>query len=185
MRTILGNVEAAWECECAEDEALFDRLFASAAGQYWLCVWLPCVMYYRTYPPLLLRRAREGDDDALDRLLRLDESVVADPGILRRWHEIMHNGSGAERRRMLTAIAGRPKGRLDRKAMRLGLSGLISQFAIGFGCRVTAPEIKALFDAVERVRSGRIDTSLPESAEAYSKAVQRNRSWPSLPTGKS
>ena len=44
-------------------------------------------------------------------------------------------------------------------------------------------EIRELFDRIERIKSGQIDTSIPPG-EAYTKAINRNRKWPSFPPPK-
>ena len=59
---------------------------------------------------------------------------------------------------------------------------MISQFAIHFGKPVTAPQIQELFDRIERIRSGNpADPHIP-AGEAFTKAIKRNKTWPSLPT---
>lgn len=181
LRKILTDLESASEAE-AEDQGVTPTGFlASAEGQFFIRVWMPCFVMYRTYPAPLLRQAGDGDLDSLEKLLRLDKSVVADPRIAHHWHAIMQGEDFKTRKRMLDAISGKPKGKLDKKGIRLALSSLISQWARAMKCEITAPQITELFDRIEQLRSGHADTALPESKEAFAKAVQRNRDWPSLP----
>lgn len=163
-----------------EDEEGVDRMMHSAEGQFFFRVWLPCWLLYQSYPPLLMRRARRGDLDALDDLLRLDKSAICDPVLRRVWHEEVNSGNMGRRKRLLAAMAGRPKGRLTAKKMRANMGGLISQFASAFGCEVTEPEIKALFDRIAQARQGTHDVNLPLSPEARYKAIRRHRNWPSI-----
>lgn len=163
-----------------EDDVI-DSLLISPAGQFYFRVWLPCWILYREYPPRLLRRARGGDLDALEKLLRLDKTVIHDPRIAERVHQLTHAGAKRDRDQILDAIQGKPKGRLDAKGMRYGVAGLISQLAIVFHTRVTASEIAALFDAIERVRTGQLTDTRIATGETFAKAVQRNRTWPLLP----
>lgn len=163
------------------DDGKIDALLASPAGQFYFRVWLPCWLFYREFPPRLLHLARGGDLNALDKLLRLDKSVIHDPRIAQRVHEITHTGSKRDRDQVLEALRCEPKGRLDPKTIRYGLAGMISQLAVVFQTRVTAPEIAALFDAIERVRTGKPADTRIAAGETFSKAVQRNRTWPSLP----
>lgn len=180
LRAMLGEIEADTD-PGGESDADFDGFIASPAGQFYFRVWLPCWLLYREYPPRLLRRARLGDLDALDKLLRLDKSAVHDPVIAERVHQLTHSGTKRDRDLILEALRGKPKGRLDPKTIRYGLAGMISQLAVLFQTRVTAPEIAALFDAIERVRTGKpSDTRIP-AGESFAKAVHRNRTWPSLP----
>tara|TARA_R110002111_G_scaffold67833_2_gene110314 strand:+ start:26231 stop:27190 length:960 start_codon:yes stop_codon:yes gene_type:complete len=181
LKALLDQLDDEAEPETDDSPNLFDELIASATGQFYIRVWLPCWILHRTYPQLLLRQARLGDHDALDKLLRLDKSIVRDPGIAALWHEIMHNGTRSEKSRFSNAMAGSPKAELTPKSVRLGLAGLISQLSIQAHCKVTSPEITDLFDAISKVRSARIDTALSPSPDAMKKAVQRNRNWPSIP----
>lgn len=58
------------------------------------------------------------------------------------------------RKRIVNALNGRPLVKLTEANIRDGLAALISQLAIKLGTRATAPEIQALFDGIERVRTG-------------------------------
>ena len=159
----------------------FEAFLATASGQFYFRVWLPCWIMHREYPSRLLRRARGGELKALGQLLRLDKSVVHDPRIAEQVHQVTHAGTKRDRDFVIAALAGKPKGRLDRRAMRYGLAGLISQLAILMSSSVTAPEVGRLFDGIERVRTGRpTDPSIP-AGEALTKAIQRHRTWPSVP----
>ncbi|MCA9292798.1 MAG: hypothetical protein KDA20_03195 [Phycisphaerales bacterium] len=164
----------------AGDDESFDRFTTSSEGLFFFRVWLPCWLVYHKLPGQLLREARLGDDDALDKLLRLDKSVLGDPGIAQRWHAITLRGSALERRRLVAALKGKPKGSFDGAWVRSGLAGMISQMAKTFGCTATAPEIAAIFDAVEQRNGNLVDSKLPVG-ESLAKAIQRNRDWPGLP----
>ncbi len=180
IRAILADQEAKAE-KVTDAAGPFDAFWTSPASQFYFRVWLPCWLLYRELPPRLLRRARLGDLDALDKLLRLDKSVVHDPRIAERVHQLTHTGAKRDRDRILEAFKGKPKGRQDAKSLRYGLAGMISQLAAVFQTRVTAPEIAQLFDAIERVRSGNQTDTRIATGETFAKAIQRNRNWPSLP----
>ena len=46
------------------------------------------------------------------------------------------------------------------------------------GHKLNEPEIRSLFDAVARdTGKGEIDTEIPESPEAFAKAIQRERTF--------
>ena len=169
------------DSDAESDPHQVDDAFKTPQGQYYFRVWLPCWMMYREYPPRLLRQARLGDSKSLDKLLRLDKSIVHDPKIADHVHRLTHSGSKRDRDFILQAIEGCPKVKLDAKTIKYGLSGMISQFAILFRCKVTAPEITQLFDGIERVRTGRLcDPHIP-AGESFTKGVSRNRNWTTLP----
>lgn len=180
LRAMLADQEARAQ-STTDTGGPFEDFWTSAAGQFYFRVWLPCWLLYRELPPRLLRRARLGDLDALDKLLRLDKSVVHDPKIAERVHQLTHTGTKRDRDRILEALKGKPKGRRDAKSLRYGLAGMISQMAAVFQTRVAAPEIAQLFDAIERVRTGNQTDTKIATGETFAKGIQRNRNWPSLP----
>ncbi len=182
LRRMLDHFDAASEPADEEEAEETDEFMRSAAGQFYLRVWLPCWIMHREYPPQLLFRARHGALDALEKLLRLDMSVVHDPRVAEHVHRITHAGTVRDRSLIANALAGKPKGKLDRRGVRYALMGLISQFALAFGTRVAAPDIARLFDGIERVRAGRQSDKFIPVGEALTKAVSRHRDWPSLPT---
>lgn len=183
LRAMLAEFEAEAEAEGADEEAAMDEFMASPAAQYFFRAWWPCFVLYRDYPPRLLRAARNGDLDALDRLLRLDKYIVHDPRVARVIGDVMSAGSANDQKLIVNALKGRPKVRLTDSRLRAGLGALISQLAHAFGTKVTAREIQKLFDAIERVRSGNLsDAAIGAAGESWSKAIQRDRTWPGLPT---
>jgi hypothetical protein len=44
-------------------------------------VLVPCFSLYGIYPVDLLRQAQDGDDDALEKIIRLDISIIFEPKI--------------------------------------------------------------------------------------------------------
>jgi hypothetical protein len=183
LRLLLDEIDADKEPGDIEEERLFDELITSAAGQYFFRVWWPSLVLYREYAPNLLRSARLGNLDALDRLLRLDKYILHDPGVARVFVEVMSCGRPCDKTRIANATKGRPTVKLTEANIRAGLGALISQFAHLFHSKVTAPEIQALFDGIERIRSGnQVDTKIEATGDAWSKAIQRAKTWPSLPT---
>lgn len=178
--------------ERAEDEADANRtddLMVLPEAQFFYRVWLPCWVLYRVYPPTMFHRARSGrtdndDSDALEDLLRLDKSVLGDPLIAERWHKACKNKSPALFKRLSRAAAGQPRGKMTRKKMRERLAALISQMAIAFDVEMNEGDIRELFENAAKARTGETDLHLPRGSEALSKAIQRHRTWPSLPTGR-
>src|SRR5688500_8762325 len=97
--------------------------------QFLIRVTIPCLMFYRTAPGILLRGARQGDPKAFEALLRIDKSVLGDPKMSQRWHELMNDSKPGTQQRFLEAMKGRPNKRVDPKTMRIMLAGLISKLA--------------------------------------------------------
>ena len=184
LKVMLEEIDSESQCVDAEEEDLIDTALESPEGQYFLRVWWPCWFLYREYPPRLLRAARLGDIDALDRLLRLDKFIVGDPGVAKRLGEYFSTGTRGQRKQLTAALDGKPKKHLTDKAIRSGLGALISQLSFMFKTSVTAPQIEELFNRIERVRSGRLTDPAVPTGENWAKALQRNRDWPSLPNTK-
>lgn len=184
LRAMLNEIETVSQCSDSNEDDMLDAALESPEGQYFLRVWWPCWFVYREYPPRLLRAARQGHIDALDRLLRLDKFIVGDPRIAKRLGEYLSTGTSGQRKQLTAALVGKPKKRLTDKAIRSGLGALISQLAFLFRTSVTAPQIEELFNRIERVRSGRLADPAVPTGENWAKALQRNRDWPSLPTTK-
>jgi hypothetical protein len=104
-------------------------------------------------------------------LVRLDKSTASDPVVARRLHSILHGTNRRHAGQIRRALAQGPRGSLDAKAIKNGLGGLISQFAMALDCAVTAPQIGELFHRIERARTGlEIDEHIAAS-ETLAKSV--------------
>lgn len=148
---------------------------------FFILVWLPCWLEYRQMPSQLLRRARSGELEALEYLLRIDKSVIADPKVRELFHRAAHDCKDRTYRRLLSAFGGRPEGQFSRGRVKRQLAGLLSLLFHSIGHRVTEPELRDLFDLVARIRGTRIDDDIPDSHEAFAKALQRERAdWGAL-----
>lgn len=169
-----------FETEVASGQDQIGAIIDSLEMQFFFRVWMPCWILYRVYPPCLMRKARSGDMDALDDLLRLDKSAICDPLIAEHWHQAIHSGQAGAKARLLRAMNGQPRGGITPKKMRSFLSGMISQLAISLMCPVTEPEIRELFDRIAVAHGDTNDYVLINSNQGLVKAIQRNRDWPSL-----
>lgn len=145
---------------------------------FYIRVFIPCFLLYGTYPPYLLWKARHGDDDAIEKLLRLDKSIIDDPKI----KEIFHQSAVAKRRSkfdlMSQAIQKAPKIRIEIKTVKYAIAGLISLASIALRQKLTAAEINRLFDAIARDSGkGIIDDDLVVTPETFERAVERGRDF--------
>ncbi len=149
---------------------------------FFLWVWLPCWYETGEAPVFVYRKARQGDMDALDALLRIDKAVMRDRLIAQHIHEAQLENP-ARTTFFQKAMQGDPRKQLTKKKVKCTAAGLISNVSEAMGQRLLEPEIRDLFDAIAQDEGkGRIDTDLPESPEAFSKAIQRERKfWNILP----
>lgn len=146
----------------------------------------PCWLFYKEWPTKLYRKARQGDTSAIHKLLRLDPFLLHDPSIGREIQKVRIYGKKSVYADLLNAPSKPIKLKLTSRTIKDSLAGLISLLAEAMKQSLTSTEIRDLFDAIAKDADKRdIDTSLPESQEAYSKVIQRNRpDWkPLLSTG--
>jgi hypothetical protein len=139
-----------------------------------------------------MRRARQGDDTAIESLIRLDGNAIDDPKI-RSWRRD-GTGSVREGRQRLVgqSLEEGITGKWNKKRFKQMVGGLISFYAEGLAVRynstwtetekykLTAPQIEELFHAVARDRG--IATSAGKdpdiagcSDEAWAKGIARYR----------
>jgi hypothetical protein len=144
---------------------------------FFIKVFMPCYYMYKSYPIKLFRKARHGDIDALEKLFRLDSSVILD----KRIEKIYHNSKTKRiiNERLNNSLGSNPKVKIDRKKIKMSMAGLISFYSEKIGQRLNEREIRKYFDEVVKSKgNGDIDTDIPESPEAFAKAIQREkRNW--------
>lgn len=148
------------------------------SAAFFILVHVPCWILYRMSPSILYRRARQGDIDSLEKLLRLDALMIHDPSIGRQVQRFRFNRKTTVYGDLMKAPLEKPKGKITRKTMKYIFAGFISAVAQIYKHPLTEPEIRSLFDAVSKdAGRGSIDTDLPDSPDSFSKAVRRYREF--------
>jgi len=143
-----------------------------------LKILIPCVFLYGELPLILFKKARSKDIDALDKLLRLDKTLICDRRISEQFAEAASNNK-SNFDLLNSALQGSISGKISIQKAKYKMAGFISLLSERLECKLLAPEIKSLFDAVS-VDSGidaLIDPDLPNAPEAFAKAVQRERNF--------
>lgn len=136
---------------------------------------LPCWILYGEMPSRLLRRARQGNWQAICDLLRLDKSLVTDRLLAERWHHAMTVGQPELRRELLSALSGSPRS-LPCRRFKLWFAAALSLLADLCGYELQRPELRELFDAVAADRTGAmVDHEMPDGPEAFRQAILRER----------
>lgn len=136
----------------------------------------PCWLLYKEWPSTLYHKAIRGDYSAIHKLLRLDPFTLHDPSIGRQIQLFRIQGRQTLYEELLSAPIKPIKVKLTSRTIKDMLAGLISLMADTLKQPLTSTEIRDLFDAVAQDTAKRdIDTTLPESQEAYLKVIQRNR----------
>jgi hypothetical protein len=158
------------------ENTVFDWAKQKGLLQFLLCVWFPCFVLANDYPTRLLRRARCGDIEALEHLLRIDKTVLQDRRIAEQIRDAWMTPRRARFKRLAAAVAGKPK-QMNAKAAKMRMAALSSKFFQVIN-PVDSPAIREVFDIVKSIETGKpksVDPDLPESPEAMSKGVQRLR----------
>jgi len=141
---------------------------------FFIKVFMPCYFMYNTYPIQLLRKARLGDIDALEKLIRLDSSIILDKRIAKIYHSSKTKKIINDR--LNNSFGSNPNVKIDRKKIKMSLAGLISFYSDKIGQRLNESEIRKYFDEVAKSKGkGYIDVDIPDSPESFAKAIQRER----------
>ena len=146
---------------------------------FFIRVMAPCLSLYGTYPLELLRQAQNGDDDALEKLIRLDKSIIFEPKI----SEIIHQAQVLKKQERMykikKAFRSSPRIKMEMKTIKCNLGGMISHLSIGMKQKISATEIRGLYDAIAHDMSiNAVDTDLADmTPETFEKAIQRSRNF--------
>ena len=160
-----------------KDEELEDRIkkdLHKPEIRFLYQVFAPCFLLYKSFPSRLLRKARKGDIKYIEKLIRLDRSIIHDRKIARFIHEKRNNKMINDK--INSAISNGINEKVTRKKMKMNLAGLISFFSMKVGRQLKESEIRGLFDAITKDKGkGDIDEDIPDSPESFAKAIQRER----------
>lgn len=165
-----------------EQFEMVNQAIHKPAFLYLLKVLGPCFLLYMEHPTSLYRKARLGDVDSWDKLLRVDKFLISDPYISRRLTKAYVDNDYISHNRMLKALEGTPR-KKSPQSSKIFYAGFISIISELLGSRLSSAEIRELFNAVA-IDSGlheQIDEDLPSSPEALTKGIQRVRNFLNLP----
>lgn len=150
------------------------QVYKQPATLFFLKVWGPCAIYYRTTPTQLFRQARQGKVSAFEKLLRLDSSVIFDKKLSEIFHQIKGKTNKQAYRKLLLAFHKPVTGRSDPKHIKSLAAAIISLMSAEIGKRLTEPEIRQLFDAIAKDRNlGLQDEEIPPTPDSFAQAIRR------------
>lgn len=158
------------------------RMLKAPAGQFFLRVWMPCLILYREYPTRLYRRARLGDLGALVDIIRLDKSVVADPKIAEQIYRYGHSSKRTAAQRIGRAMHEWPKA-LSRKRLKYRLASLMKALMAPVD-PLGNPALQRIYDGVADATSHgkrQIDTDLPADPETFARRMRGDKgNWSAI-----
>ena len=84
---------------------------------FFIRVLVPCFTLYGVYPVDLLRQAQSGDDDALEKIIRLDISIIFEPKISAIIHKAQAMKEQARMTMIKKAFVSKPKATMNMKTI--------------------------------------------------------------------
>ena len=159
-------------------------------------VWLPCWIEYGEALPHLLRKARSGDADAIENLLRLDSRAIEDPQIREHYHGAVDENMGGRMRVFTKGLENGPRRELPRKRVKMMLGALMYKMSgelapkvkgltrrLGIVCpkvKLSYADIRRLFDFLAKDQGrGLRDSDLQIEDHSFATAIRRARKlWP-------
>ena len=162
-----------------KDEELEKRIkrdISKPEMRFFYQVFAPCFLLYKRFPKKLLIKARKGDIKYIEKLIRLDSSIIHDKKIAELVHKKSNNKMINDR--IDSAMSNGINEKVTRKKMKMNIAGLISFFSMKRGRQLKESEIRALFDAIAKDKSKGdiiIDEDIPDRPEAFYKAIKRER----------
>jgi hypothetical protein len=114
-------------------------------------VWIECwLVHHEPFLPLF-RQARNGDVDALEKLVLLDRNILYAPRIARIWARMNADNESPYFERIHRAQARQPH-LVEYRAydIKADIAGLIAKMSEAFGHTLNPSEIGQLFDALAR-----------------------------------
>ena len=143
---------------------------------FFMRVLVPCFSLYGIYPVDLLRQAQNGDDDALEKIIRLDKSIIFKPKISEIIHQAQALKEQARMSMIKKAFTSSPIVKMKMRAIKFYFGGLISYLSMAAKQKITAADIWRLYDAVSLDMNGDIDQDFADmTEETFAKEIQNAR----------
>lgn len=153
---------------------------------FFIRVMMPCFSIYKSFPLELLKQAQNGNDEALEKLIRLDKSVIFEPKISEIIHQAQALKAQARISMIKKAFTSTPKAALKMRSIKFHFGGLISYFSDALKQKIMAADIWRLYDAIALDTIGDVDQDFKNmSVETFEKDIQDARKmWQSILSGK-
>ncbi|MCK5311626.1 MAG: hypothetical protein KAJ62_05925 [Desulfobacteraceae bacterium] len=136
-------------------------VFEQPELKFFFTVTFPCFLFYTESYQKLFKQAQEGSMESLDKILRLDPSVLGDPLIFQHFHHASKQENQMHYDIMASALQKPLKGKVDIKKIKYQLAGLIAFISERLFDKLSAPEIVKLFRALAE------DCNRPELALGF------------------
>lgn len=144
-------------------------------SSFYVFVAVPCWFMYRTSPTTLYRQARQGDFEALGKLLRLDQLMLHDPAIGKRIIEYRFNHSTSKYKKLITDSQNPPKGKTSRKNILLSVVGFIFALSQLTTAPLSTLDIMKLIEAYDEDTNSNFIEEFSDESESLRRALEPDR----------
>lgn len=157
------------------DELEARRMCETPSLRFVLEVLVPCIALHQESPFTLFNRAREGEWDAWDKLIELDQWVLTFP----EWTALAYSGD-PQRDQFLRELQAqavmRRRPEIDAAKMKLTLAAFISYVGDACGVPIAHKKLQELFDLnAQAAGLGDRDKDLPVLHDTFAREVRRHR----------
>jgi len=149
-----------------------------------LRVLVPSILLYQKNPQELFYEAREGRIDSLSKLLVIDKEILKDEVIFAFFSKVAMKENDLDYKLVTKALRQTPADLVTIRKIKVALARFVVDISIFIGKRLSINEMRALFDAIEKDRTGD-DTAIDEeglydSEDSFYKAVMRHTGYESI-----
>ncbi|MGC8624680.1 MAG: hypothetical protein ACP5VQ_05385 [Phycisphaerae bacterium] len=138
---------------------------------------LPYLIEHGDLPTRDFARARRGDLAALERLVTIDPSVIAEPRVAEQIAASVLVSDRIRLRVLTDAISKKPSSAKAGQCKILMAAVIVATFE-NAEVAISVADVRGLFDALAKSDKGvLVDTDLPDSPEAMSKGIQRYKKF--------
>tara|TARA_R110001592_G_scaffold93608_2_gene271677 strand:+ start:912 stop:1814 length:903 start_codon:yes stop_codon:yes gene_type:complete len=191
--TSIADLESLLDSEfskCVESERGLSEILAIPEVLFFFRIALPCWYQYGRTPGQLFRNSLRGCKESILKLLNLDPRIQEEPKIRHTLFEMQR--SETYKKKVSRAVTGslyRPPSEAQVKILLAGLidryQQILTRTMPKSGLPIDVPKLgeqslRDLFDAVAQDKGLEMEEDIPDSPEAFYKAIYRNRkTWPS------
>ncbi|MCW4016934.1 MAG: hypothetical protein NWF06_11230 [Candidatus Bathyarchaeota archaeon] len=151
-----------------------EQFLRSPDFYFFFRVYVPCQLFHYTTPAQLLRKARQRNFDSLIKLIKLDHSVIFDRKVSRYIHEL-RSTRRSKYEQIIDTLHFKSRGQITKQKFKVFYAAMIMNMANELGEKLTAPEIRELFDAIYQDEGkGLIDPDLPGTPHSFYMAIKRH-----------
>jgi len=160
-----------------KEDDTFEFVMASQEISFFLRVWLPCFVLHHTEPIIMMKKARQGDMQALENLLRIDKMVLFEPKIRDQYIHAKYSPINGILNRISKAFTGRTASGVSRKKVKKQIAHFVHQMFGAMNVKLSVSDVQEFFDALAAAKGLLRDEDII-SEEALKKALERAEPWP-------